>query len=214
MGNRDPGEPFPSEVAAKFFLMDLLGSGCLGCGAAGPILCAGCRTRLPSAADGDVPGVDRVVAAFDYRGVVRDLVLGLKLRHQRPCATPLVAGLVAEVMRRGLLGSAITWVPGRRRDIWDRGFDHAHVIAAGVGRGLGLPLLRCLERAGRAADQAGLGREERLANIEGAFSATSTPREIVLVDDLLTTGATARVCAAALSRAGARRVELLAAARA
>jgi predicted amidophosphoribosyltransferase len=155
----------------------------------------------------------RVIAAFEYEGVARELVLALKLGSVRGAATPLVDAMCRSALAAGLRGRAITWVPGRRRECRIRGYDHAHLLAAGVASRLGLPPLRLLVRGRAVADQSGLSAVERRNNLRGAFVAGPCSGPIVLVDDLITTGATASACARALTGAGAGSVELLAACR-
>ena len=192
----------------------LLGAtGCACCGARGAGLCAGCRTHLSRSPQvARVPGVERTLAPWDYSGTARTLVLALKLGGKRWAAESLADGMSAEALVEGLEGSVITWVPGRRSDIRARGYDHAKVLAEETGRRLGLQVIRLLRRAGpRRSDQAALGRADRLANLEGAFSARPSPAAVVIVDDLVTTGATGAACGEALRNAGARTVELVAA---
>ncbi|MGH2755092.1 MAG: ComF family protein [Actinomycetota bacterium] len=155
-----------------------------------------------------------MLCAFAYEGAARSLVLGLKLRRRRSHAHPLAEGVARLVQRRGLSGSLITWVPGRHRDVMDRGFDHSAALARGVAGRLGLRRRRLLLRTGPRSDQAGLGRDERFANLEGAFASRPIGEPVVLVDDLITTGATAGAGARALLQAGAPSVEVLAACRA
>ena len=158
------------------------------------------------------PHVDRVVAALAYEGSGRALVLALKLRGLRCAAEPLGELLADRCLREGVLGNAVTWVPGRRRDIRRRGFDHAELIGEHVARRLGLQALPLLRRSGVSADQAGLDAGERWANLEDVFEATAPlGGSVIVVDDLVTTGATAAACAAALKAAGATTVELAAA---
>jgi len=140
--------------------------------------------------------------------------LGLKLRGRRGYGAVLAEGMARVVQREGLGGSLVTWVPGQRQDVLDRGFDHAAVLARGVAARLGLPRRSLLVRTGFREDQAALGRSERFSNLEGAFRARPVSGAVVLVDDLVTTGATAGACARALLGAGATSVEVLAACRA
>ncbi len=194
-----------------------LGSGvCAGCGDRGAALCAGCRARLARPLeDARIPGVERVLAPWDYAGAARSLILALKLRGRRSAAGPLADAMFEEALVRGLESSVVTWVPGRRGDTRVRGYDHAEVLGAEVGARLGLPVLGLLRRAGsRRADQTALGKEDRWTNLEGAFFARNCPAGVVLVDDLVTTGATAGACSEALRNAGAQTVEVLVACRA
>lgn len=165
--------------------------------------------------DAQVPGVTRVLTPCDYSGAARSLVLGLKLRGRRSAAGPLAQAMSEEALARGLEGSVITWVPGHRADTRVRGYDHAEVLAREVGARLGLPVLRLLHRTGpRRADQTVLGKKDRWANLEGAFVARRPAATVVVVDDLVTTGATAGACSSALRNAGAHTIEVLAACRA
>jgi predicted amidophosphoribosyltransferase len=108
----------------------------------------------------------------------------------------------------------ITWVPlgsSRRRA---RGYDQAELLARAVGRHLGLPVRRTLARTRETAPQAKRAGPDRRLSLLDAFRATGrAPPSVVLVDDILTTGATAASCARALRSAGALEVALLTAAR-
>lgn len=188
---------------------------CVGCGRAGAALCRPCAGELRPAPAGElVAGADRVLAAWVYEGAARSLVLSLKLSGSEPAAAALGEALARVVRARGIRGELIAWVPARRRDIRARGFDHAEAIARAVAARLGLRPAPLLTRCSPARDQAGLSRSERDENLSGVFSARRFCGRVVLVDDLVTTGATARACVAALRRAGARGVEVLAACRA
>jgi predicted amidophosphoribosyltransferase len=184
---------------------------CIACGRSGPLACSGCRSSLGPAPAGElVAGIDRVVSAWVYEGIARSLVLGLKLSGREACADPLSLAVASSVLREGLRADLLTWVPARTRDVRRRGFDHAEVLARRAGRLLGLPVRGLLVRQGSARDQAGLSRAERAQNLQGEFQARSGgPARVALVDDLITTGATAKACAEALSAEGYARIELL-----
>jgi ComF family protein len=183
---------------------------CEGCGAHAGALCEDCREALGRPVDTTpIAGADRVLARWAYEGAARDLVLALKLRAARTAAVPLVAAMRGEVLSQGLLGDVITWVPGRRRDTRRRGFDHAEVLARGLARALGLDARPLIRRKAEPPDQTTLGAAARRVNLRGAFEAGPCPREVVVVDDLITTGATATTCALALRVAGAASVEIV-----
>ena len=197
-------------------VIELLGPPtCIGCRAHGALLCRSCRLRVPPAPrGGEISGVRRVLAAWAYEGAARSLILELKLQGRRAAAVPLVEAIGREVGRQGLDGEIVTWVPGRRADTRRRGFNHAELLARGVAGRLGLQPRDLLSRTSVRRDQAGLSAVERRVNLTGAFVSQQCRAPVILVDDLVTTGATAVACASALAAAGVPSVELLVACRA
>ena len=181
---------------------------CAGpCGAAEPI-CRVCAARLARAPAGGamVGGVGRVVWAAPYEGVARDLVAALKFRSRVGLAAVLAATLADA---RGPAPEApcqIVAVPAAPGRLRRRGFDAAELIATALARRLGVPRSRCLRRAD-GPRQVGRSRESRRASPPRIRAAGPSPRHAVLVDDVFTTGATLRACAAALRRAGTVEVE-------
>jgi predicted amidophosphoribosyltransferase len=155
-----------------------------------------------------------VLCPWDYDGAARRLILDLKLRGLSTAADPLVEGMADLALRRGVKAGWVTFVPCRVVDRRRRGFDHAEVLALGVARRLGLRCVPALGRVGPALDQAGLSAAERAHNIRHAFSSEPVSGRVLVVDDLVTTGATASACARVLRGSGATGVEVLAACRA
>ena len=174
---------------------------CVGCGRAGAGLCASCVSRATNPADVAVGGL-RVRAAADYAGAVRTAVLAYKERGRIDLAVPL-----AELLRPLLDADppgALVPVPSSRRAARLRGGDHVRRLAdraARSGPHRVVPALR-LDRA--VADSVGLSAVQRRRNIEGAMAARgpAARRRAVLVDDIVTTGATLAEAARALSAAG------------
>ncbi len=112
---------------------------------------------------------------------------------------------------------AVTWVPLARRRLAERGYDQARALAAAVGVRLDLPVVRLARRAVATAPQARRPGQERRMAMQGAFEPVARPNfpdRVLLVDDVLTTGATAAACAEAIAASGVRRVALFTAARA
>jgi predicted amidophosphoribosyltransferase len=113
--------------------------------------------------------------------------------------------------------TAVTWVPLARRRLAERGFDQARVLAAGVADRTQTPCVALLIRASSTGPQAKRDAAARRVAMRGAFAVhprAKVPASVLLVDDVLTTGATAAAAAEPLRGAGARSVHLLAAARA
>lgn len=109
---------------------------------------------------------------------------------------------------------AIAWVPPSADALARRGFDHGAGIAIGVSARVGAPVIPLLARAGRTRDQRRLGRAARARNSAEAFECHDAPRAVLVVDDVLTTGATADSAAARLLAAGAEEVRVAVLARA
>ena len=151
------------------------------------------------------PGAHGVHAAVPFTGRARRVVLGLKYRNRRQVARHL-AGLVVNAVvvngdHRDL--DVVTWAPtspARRRS---RGFDQGELVARHVARQLGVPCRRLLVRSGPSAAQTGRSRVERLNGPEFVARPGLDGRRVIVVDDVVTTGATMRAAAAALRHAGA-----------
>jgi ComF family protein len=185
---------------------------CAACAApavAGAPLCERCRRALERAPAQRllVPAVDLAVAAAPYEGVARQLVGALKFRGLTAVARPM-AEAIARVARLDE-GATIVPVPPAPRRRRGRGFDPADEIAAALSRLAGPPLLRCLKR-GDGPRQVGRPRRDRVVSPPRVWASAPAPAEAVLVDDVVTTGATLTACAMALRAAGAVEVRAVA----
>ncbi|MEP7047620.1 MAG: phosphoribosyltransferase family protein [Ilumatobacteraceae bacterium] len=185
----------------------MLSRRCAACGTAGEDLCHRCRFSLASV--GALCSPDGIAAAFAFDGVARELIVALKFRHRRSAA----GALAGQMVRRLRLDhvDVVTWAPTSPRRVRRRGYDQAEAIARAVARQLGVPCRRLLYRA-HGAPQTGKSRSDRL--IGPSFRARS-PRQglvVLIVDDVVTTGATLRTAADALRSAGVAHVEMAAAA--
>ena len=182
-------------------------SRCAGCGTSGPVLCRTCRFVL--AAPPAMPTSSEVIAALPFVGRPRQVVLGFKYGNRRQLAHHLAGLLVNRLLAAGVRPGdidVVTWAPtssARRRR---RGFDQAELVAERVAVQLGVPCRRLLEREGPDSPQTGRGRAARLHGPVFRASPRSANRRVLVVDDVVTTGATLRSADSALCRAGARRV--------
>ncbi|MCS6882158.1 MAG: phosphoribosyltransferase family protein [Oscillochloridaceae bacterium] len=192
---------------------------CAGCGHTGALLCAACRAAARPACEEQPPppGLDAVVVAWRYEGSVRQAVHALKYRRQRRVARALADALAATINERPH-GDALIPVPLHPRRLAERGFNQSAELARHLARRWDVPLLAGgLVRQRDTGHQARLGRRERQSNVAGAFAwhaPAPPPLHVILVDDVLTTGATLGACAAALRAAGSRQVVALTLARA
>jgi ComF family protein len=175
---------------------------------------------LSAAAIADPPVYDRARAAARYSSTMRELIQSFKYGDRRE-GVPLFGRWMASAGAE-LLADAdvILPVPLYRSRLWSRRFNQSAMLAQAVGRLTGVPVdCFLLARVKRTPAQVGLSAAQRRKNVAGAFRVTAAKgalrgRRIVVVDDVITTGATAEACARVLKRAGAARVDILALARA
>jgi len=153
-----------------------------------------------------------------YDGKLRQLIHLLKYSRMRPLARPLARCMASRLGELGPLDLIIP-VPLHGPRKWRRGFNQAEALAREVSRFAGVPWTAGVLRRTRATPpQVGLSHRQRRLNLTGAFAVrrpeSVRQRRVLLVDDVMTTGATLDTCARALTAAGARSVAGLTAARA
>ena len=169
--------------------------------------------RCAACAPGKAPLTDRTFAPFLYREAARSLILALKFHGDLRAAAILSSAMNRALAARGF--DAVIPVPLSRARERERGFNQAALLAAPVADALGAPLVHALMRTKNTRRQSALrGAAARCKNVEGAFRtiADVSGGRVLLVDDVRTSGATARACAKALKDAGAKSVTLLVAA--
>ena len=173
---------------------------------------------MPSRCRDEPTDLDGVVAPLRYLDGARALVLALKFHGRTPAARPLGLLLADAIASADVPGDLLVPVPLSSRRRRARGHNQADELAREVARAAGLARdEHALHRARDTRPQSGLSRAQRAKNPRGAFRARRDRVEgrcVLLVDDVVTSGATASACARALKRAGAARVVLVAACRA
>jgi ComF family protein len=168
---------------------------------------------VSSCVDCPPPVISASRAPFLYDGPMGRAIRGMKFSGWHAVGSHL-AGAMAEVAVDLLPAEVVTWVPLSRRRLARRGFDQAEVLARAVAGHLGAPARALLVRARDTQAQARMTGPQRRRALRDAFAVRGRAgRRVLLIDDVLTTGATASACALALRRAGATRVTLLTAAR-
>jgi ComF family protein len=219
----------PGQVGRR--LLDLaFPAACAGCGREGAALCAACGRALairagtpagfPLGLPSEVPlPLVQLEWCAPYRGVVRDAIRALKYAGERRLAEPLGHAAAARWRATAVGGDVLVPVPVHPRRRASRGYDQAELLARAAAAALPLPAVRAVERVRATAPQVELGRDRRAANVAAAFAVAPAWRSavagrwVVLVDDVVTTGATLVACAGPLLAAGAVAVSALTVAR-
>lgn len=164
----------------------------------------------------DPPAYQRARAAVRFDEVARALVHSLKYSDQLDLA-PMMGRWISHAGRDILAeADALVPVPLHWRRLWARRFNQSAMLASAISAESQVPIAAgALKRVKPTAQQVGLSRTERASNVQGAFrvpesgKALVAGRRLVLVDDVLTSGATVEGCARALLRAGAANVDVL-----
>lgn len=190
--------------------------------------CVQCRspflTHFPLDEQGRCALCRRGVRGFDaaysfgfYEDELRELIHLFKYGRVRTLARPL-GRLLAQALPREQSFDVIVPMPLHWRKRWQRGFNQSELLAHEIGRRTHTAVRNALRRIKSTESQAGLTSAKRRLNVSGAFRAKKraslSQRRVLLIDDVMTTGATAASCARALRLAGAQHVTLLTLARA
>jgi ComF family protein len=191
-------------------------------------LCAACRTpfanEFPLDENGlcglcrrGMRGFDAAYSYGEYSGALRKLIQLLKYSGIQTLAEPL-AQWMSLALPRDRRFDLIVPMPMHWRRRWLRRFNQSDLLARALARRTGLPVVRAARKRRATPPQAGLTGPQRRANVVSAFQARRPAairgRSILLVDDVLTTGATAAACARVLKSAGAASVTVITVARA
>jgi ComF family protein len=189
--------------------------------------CVSCRTpfqnRFPLDEQGrcrlcrsGMRGFDAAYCFGAYEGALRELIHLFKYSRMKPLARTL-ASYLASALPRDQVFDLVVPMPLHWRRQFQRGFNQSELLARRTARRCGIPMVKAVRRRRATVAQAGLTNARRRQNVAGAFRVKRPRavegRRVLLIDDVMTTGATAAACALELKRAGAKSVVLLALAR-
>jgi ComF family protein len=219
----------PRITVLKRVALDLLfPRWCVGCGREGDYICQACRQHLPVIIPPICPvcgrpqsqsvlcdecreapaRIDGIRAPFVFNGIIRQAIHELKYRNLRALA-PLLAGWLHDyLVANPLPADVLVPVPLHPKRLRERGYNQSALLAGGLGRLSGMPVVADgLVRSRYAAPQArSAGIDERQKNVAVAFTCPDDrfrDRQVLLIDDVSTSGATLNACAGVLKESGA-----------
>ena len=177
-------------------------------------LCSKCRIEQPEYLKTNIKlsFVARWTALWYYKDEVRQSLLRYKFRNARHYAEPYGRLLAMKLLKEEIANvDVISWVPIGRRRLTERGFDQCRLIAESTGRELGMEPIQTLCKVKDTPPQSGIRfAEQRRANVMGVYKVVDPKlvqnKRILLLDDIITTGATVCECARVLVTAGAKEV--------
>ena len=204
---------------------------CIGCGKEGELICHSCRSLLSrvmpplcprcgrpqpngilcSSCVGWQAEIDGIRSPFRFDGVMRQAIYQLKYRNLRALATPLAQLLDEYLINNPVPREVMVPVPLHRKRLRERGYNQCSLLAKELGKLTNLPVVAdCLIRKRHAPPQARTSTvDERQSNVADAFAGCDQKlrdKQVLLIDDVSTSGATLDACAAALKAVGATSV--------
>jgi ComF family protein len=183
---------------------------CVNCERVGSFLCSHCLATVSPAPERTVAGLDGVQVRADFEGAIRTAVHAFKYEGQTRLAEPLGALLNETLCCTHWPVDVVSAVPLHASRLRERGYNQAVLLAQVVARTRSWVFAPdALRRVRETASQVNLNAQERRANVEAAFFAEPAVfcgRQVLVIDDVLTTGATLSACADALRAAGATHV--------
>ncbi|MGK0468260.1 ComF family protein [Clostridium sp.] len=180
-------------------------------------LCTTCSKQLRQCSEHFYVGTGSekylVWSVFYYSNIVKELIIRLKYRSDFICGEILAKYMLKFVKETNLQFDLIAYVPMTKSALRNRGYNQSEFLASYLSRSLDIPVICNLIKIVDTKDQIGLNGEERWANMKTCFEIEESERmlnkNILLVDDVITTGATAFHCAHNLRKSGASNIYVL-----
>ena len=182
---------------------------CIICGVEGFLgICSKCRSDIKR-----VNQQEEIMAYGYYGGVLKKLILNLKY-HKSFIAGKVLADLLCQIIiEKKLSIDCICYVPISKDSLKKRGFNQCSVLAKNISSILDIPVIDCLVKIKETKEQKLLGKEERVKNILGAFEVKNKEKlfkkNILLIDDVYTTGATINECKKNIEKCNINKIYLL-----
>lgn len=193
-------------------LLDIIYSSetkCIICGADEYIgLCPLCNCRIKR-----IKSVDNIITYGFYGDVLKELILKFKYHKNFTAGDILSEFLLKLIYENDIKADIICYVPMTRKSKRKRGFNQCELIANYIGDKLNIPVSNSIKKIISTVEQKTLSKDERVKNIEGAFSIKNynefLSKDVILIDDVITTGATINECIKILRKSGVKKITVL-----
>ncbi len=160
----------------------------------------------------DLEGLDDLIVSSTYSGIMRRLIIDFKFKGKLSYGEIISEIMTEKILEKNLKDQVITYVPMHKKKEGERGFNQSKILAEKIARNLDLPCQDVFEKVIDTKFQVGLKKFDREENLRDAFEVKNYAEEIIIVDDVITTGATISELTKIAKKAGIKKVTALIAA--
>lgn len=181
---------------------------CVYCGAESFLICKRCEGKIARCFDDS-----KILSYGYYNDVLKKIILDFKYKNNFACGKILSNYLYKLVVDNEICADGIFYIPLSKQKLKDRGFNQCEIIAKSLSERLNIPLYKDIIKVKDTKEQKKLTKDDRHKNIQGAFAVLRDKnirgKSIILIDDVVTTGATLFECEKVLKENGASKIKLL-----
>lgn len=160
----------------------------------------------------DIEGLDDLIVSFTYSGIMRRLIIDFKFKGKLSYGDIISEIMTEKILEKNLKDQVITYVPMHKKKEGERGYNQSKILAEKIARNLDMPCQDVFEKVIDTKFQVGLKKFDREENLRDAFEVKNYAEEIIIVDDVITTGATISELTKIAKKAGIKKVTALIAA--
>ena len=160
----------------------------------------------------DIEGLDDLIVSSTYSGIMRRLIIDFKFKGKLSYGEIISEIMTEKILEKNLKDQVITYVPMHRKKEGERGYNQSKILADKIARNVDLPCQDVFEKVIDTKFQVGLKKFDREENLRDAFEVKNYAEEIIIVDDVITTGATISELTKLAKKAGIKKVTALIAA--
>lgn len=160
----------------------------------------------------DIEGLDDLIVSSTYSGIMRRLIIDFKFKGKLSYGEIISEIMTEKILDKNLRDQVITYVPMHWKKEGERGYNQSKILAEKIARNLNLPCQDVFEKVIDTKFQVGLKKFDREENLRGAFHVKNYAKEIIIVDDVITTGATISELTKIAKKTGIKKVTALIAA--